>query len=55
MTRQVILASQSPSRKKLLESAGIPFNVMVSGVNEESPEITALKPSEMVKIGRAHV
>ena len=48
MTRQVILASQSPSRKKLLESAGIPFNVMVSGVDEESPEITALTPSEMV-------
>ena len=48
MTRQVILASQSPSRKKLLESAGIPFDVMVSGVDEESPEITALKPSEMV-------
>ena len=48
MTRQVILASQSPSRKKLLESAGIPFDVMVSGVDEESPEITALTPSEMV-------
>ena len=48
MSRKVILASQSPSRKRLLESAGISFDVMVSGVDEEDPTIASLKPSEMV-------
>ncbi|MEN9324613.1 MAG: hypothetical protein RL414_367 [Actinomycetota bacterium] len=48
MTRKVILASASPSRKRLLESVQIPFDVLVSGVDEENPEITKLSPSEMV-------
>lgn len=48
MNRRIILASQSPSRKRLLESAGIKFDVMVSGVDEDNPEITSLKPAEMV-------
>ncbi len=48
MTRDVILASASPSRKRLLESVNIDFTVVVSGVDEENPEITSLSPSEMV-------
>ena len=48
MTRRIILASASPSRKRLLESVHIEFEVLVSGVDEENPEITKLPPSEMV-------
>ncbi len=45
---KLILASSTPSRLRLLQSAGINPQVLVSGVDEESPEITALAPSEMV-------
>jgi len=48
MTRNVILASASPSRKRLLDSVNVPCQVLVSGVDEELPEITSLSPSEMV-------
>ena len=48
MTRRVVLASSSPSRKRLLESVNIDFDVLVSGVDEETPEIMKLAPSEMV-------
>ncbi len=48
MTRRIILASASPSRKRLLESVNLSFDVLVSGVDEENPEITKLTPSEMV-------
>jgi septum formation protein len=47
-TRRVILASASPSRKRLLESSGIIPEIFVSGVDEEDPDLLALKPSEMV-------
>jgi septum formation protein len=46
--RRIILASASPSRKRLLESAGISPEIFVSGVDEEDPDLLALKPSEMV-------
>jgi len=46
--RRIILASASPSRKRLLESSGISPEVLVSGVDEEDPALLALKPSEMV-------
>ena len=46
--RKIILASASPSRKRLLESVGISPEIIVSGVDEEIPEITSLTPSEMV-------
>jgi septum formation protein len=45
---EIILASASPSRTKLLDSVGIPHQVQVSGVDEEDPEILKLSPSEMV-------
>ena len=45
---QIILASASPSRYRLLESVGIIPKVIVSGVNEESPEFDLLNPSELV-------
>lgn len=48
MTRRVVLASASPSRKRLLESVAIDFDVLVSGVDEEAPEIMKLAPADMV-------
>lgn len=35
---KVVLASSSPSRKMLLERAGVDFEVIVSGVDESVPE-----------------
>lgn len=45
---QVILASSSASRLRLLKSAGITPKVIVSGVNEEASEFDSLSPSELV-------
>jgi septum formation protein len=45
---QVILASSSTSRLRLLESAGITPKVLVSGVDEEAPEFDLLSPAELV-------
>ena len=46
--RKIILASASPSRKKLLESVGIHPEILVSGVDEEDSNITELSPKDMV-------
>jgi septum formation protein len=46
--RKIILASGSTSRKKLLESVGIHPEIIVSGVDEEDSNLTALAPREMV-------
>ena len=45
---QLILASSSSSRLRLLESAGITPIVLVSGVDEEEDELVSLSPSELV-------
>ena len=44
----LLLASASPARRRLLEQAGIPHRVMVSGVDEEA--ITAADPSDLVQL-----
>ena len=44
----IILASASPSRKKLLDAAGIASTVMISNVDEEAQAYTKLSPKEMV-------
>lgn len=46
--RTVVLASASPSRKRLLESIGIHPTIIVSGVDEEDPKLADLTPSELV-------
>ena len=45
---QVILASSSTSRLRLLQSAGITPKVLISGVDEEASEFDSLSPSELV-------
>ncbi len=45
---EFILASASPSRKKLLEAAGIHPRIVVSNVDEEDPIYESMNPSEMV-------
>ena len=45
---QVILASSSASRLRLLESAGITPKVIISGVDEEASEFDLLSPAELV-------
>jgi septum formation protein len=45
---QIILASASPSRLRLLESVGIFPKILVSGVNEEAAEFDSLSPAELV-------
>lgn len=45
---EIILASASSARTKLLRDAKIPHSVVVSGIDEEAGEFTALSPSEMV-------
>ena len=48
MSKQIVLASASPSRKRLLESIGITPVIKVSGVDEETPELLALSPADLV-------
>ena len=45
---QLILASSSSSRLRLLESSGINPTVLVSGVDEGADEFVSLSPSELV-------
>jgi len=45
---QIILASSSTSRLRLLESAGIKPKVIISGVDEEAQELLSLSPAELV-------
>lgn len=45
---EIILASASTSRLRLLESAGIVPKVIVSGVDEDAPEFESLTPAELV-------
>jgi septum formation protein len=44
--RRLILASASPSRRRLLEQAGIAFDMVVSGVDEDT--VAAASPAQMV-------
>ena len=53
----VVLASQSSSRRRLLESAGLKPKIMVSHVDEEAPFFNSLSPADMVialAITKAH-
>lgn len=67
---KIILASQSPRRKKLLEQLGLQFEVIPSSVNENNNEPDPVKLVESLafqkakdvsrsspesQIGRAHV
>lgn len=48
MKPAIVLASASPSRHRLLASAGITPNVVISGVDEEDPAYSQLSPRELV-------
>lgn len=45
---RIVLASASPSRSRLLKSAGINPEIIVSGVDEEDPQYNELLPRELV-------
>jgi septum formation protein len=45
---KIVLASQSTSRRRLLEGAGIKPRVMVSHVDEETDFFNAMSPADMV-------
>ena len=54
---KIVLASQSPSRRRLLEGAGIAPTVVVSHVDEETEFFSAMTPEDMVialAISKAH-
>ncbi len=53
----IVLASQSTSRRRLLESAGLAPKIIVSHVDEETDFFNSLSPSDMVialAITKAH-
>jgi len=53
----LVLASQSASRRRLLESAGLKPTIMVSNVDEETDFFNSMKPQDMVialAITKAH-
>jgi septum formation protein len=54
---RLILASQSPSRKRLLEGAGLHPEIIVSHVDEETDHFNSMSPADMVialAITKAH-
>lgn len=54
---RIVLASQSTSRKRLLEGAGITPTVIVSHVDEETEFFNAMTPEDMVialAVSKAH-
>lgn len=54
---RLILASQSPSRRRLLEGAGLHPEIIVSNVDEETDHFNAMSPVDMVialAITKAH-
>ena len=54
---RIVLASQSTSRKRLLEGAGLSPEIIVSHVDEETDFFNALTPEDMVialAISKAH-
>ena len=53
----IVLASQSTSRRRLLESAGLQPKIMVSNVDEETDFFNSMSPEDMVialAITKAH-
>ncbi len=44
----IILASASPSRKRLLEAAGVEAQIVISDVHEEDPIYLEMPPKDMV-------
>jgi septum formation protein len=48
MLPRIVLASASPSRQRLLRSAGLNPEIRVSGVDEEDPRYQGLSPKELV-------
>ena len=53
----IVLASQSTSRRRLLESAGLSPKIMVSNVDEDTEFFNAMHPVDMVialAITKAH-
>jgi len=54
---RIVLASQSTSRRRLLEGAGLTPEIIVSGVDEETDFFNAMSPEDMVlslAITKAH-
>ena len=54
--RELVLASSSPSRKMLLEQAGLTFEVAVSGVDETvPPDYTPAQTVETLALSLIHI
>ena len=54
---RIVLASQSTSRRRLLEDAGLKPTIIVSNVDEETDFFNAMSPADMVialAISKAH-
>jgi septum formation protein len=54
---RIVLASQSKSRRRLLEDAGLSPTIIVSNVDEETDFFNAMAPEDMVialAISKAH-